>query len=987
VGLIVVAAPVVASAAFNPIPDDGDFAPFLCDGEPAWDPVQDASGGTNHRDTVGDSTSPAASRTASSTHLYLRLRLDDDPRQSANKLKPFGWGFLFDVPPLNFSDGDPSTNTYDYLMHLEGGSGSDGTLRLWSNEGQLDLDDPTAQAAGTLQWETEHNAPDAVWHVKQAPDAPVGNGAADYFLTIAIPWADLIPHGIAPDSVTVLWMGTSNSNQSINVDFVCHDGSGGTPNMSDVPSDPQPLDPGHDSDGDGVADIDDNCPYVDNGSQTDTDGDGIGDACDVEIVSPADGETTNETGPVATGTAAPGEDVDVYVDGVHVGTTTADANGDWSFDLSGELTSDGDYDITARTEDPAGTVAEDTVTVTIDRTPPALSIDSPSDGDTLGDDTFDVEGTAEPGAEVDVYVDGQHVGTTTADSNGDWSLEISVSGDGDYDIGVTATDEAGNETNEEITVTVSLDACSGTTTCDDDATCTPTGGGSYTCTCPSGYDDVNGDGTQCDDIDECAQGTDNCDALAGCTNTDGSYTCGSCPSGYEDTNGDGTQCDDIDECAAGTDNCGPMEVCTNTDGSYTCGNCPEGYEDVNGDGSQCDDIDECAEGTDTCDALVDCTNTDGSYTCGSCPAGYEDTNGDGTQCDDIDECDAGTDMCDALAGCTNTDGSYTCGSCPTGYEDVNGDGTECLVAVVITEPSDGDEVRTSTPTIRGTGEPGSTVDIYVDGDHVGTAQVDSNGEWSWTPDDPMGDGEVTVSAESTTDDGTVVTDSVTFTIDTDSEGVTITTDDGETTDDDTPTVEGTAEPGAEVEIVVDGEVVGTTTADENGNWSWTSDDALEDGDHTITARPSGGSDADGDTITVTIDTTAPDVTVDSHRDGDSVGEGTTTVSGTAEPGSTVDVYVDGEHVGTTTADEDGKWSLDVEIDGDGDHNIQVTASDEVGNSASVDLLVSVDTASRSLRVSGGGPVCSATPPAGPGSDHLWFVAFAGLLVVAIRRRQ
>ncbi len=40
----------------------------------------------------------------------------------------------------------------------------------------------------------------------------------------------------------------------------------------------QPL--GGDSDGDGVADDNDNCPDVQNPDQTDSDGNGIGDACD-----------------------------------------------------------------------------------------------------------------------------------------------------------------------------------------------------------------------------------------------------------------------------------------------------------------------------------------------------------------------------------------------------------------------------------------------------------------------------------------------------------------------------------------------------------------------------------------------------------------------------------------------------------------------------------------------------------------------------------
>ncbi len=41
-----------------------------------------------------------------------------------------------------------------------------------------------------------------------------------------------------------------------------------------------PLPPAMDADGDGVLDVDDNCPFVPNPDQLDTEGDGIGDACD-----------------------------------------------------------------------------------------------------------------------------------------------------------------------------------------------------------------------------------------------------------------------------------------------------------------------------------------------------------------------------------------------------------------------------------------------------------------------------------------------------------------------------------------------------------------------------------------------------------------------------------------------------------------------------------------------------------------------------------
>lgn len=249
---LVLLLPTDADAAFDPIPDDDEFVPFMCGDEPAWDPYRDASGGTDHRDPVGDAERPAALRTADDDYLYLRMRLDGDPRRDDDSLRSFGWGYLFDAPPSNFDDDDPATNTYDFLLHLEGGGGTDGTLRFRSNEGQEETDDPTVPAAGDLMWETEHNDPDPIWHVKEAPEEPVGSEPSDWWLTVAVPWDDLEPHGITPDGIAIVWMGSSNSNQAINVDFICHDGDvDPTPDMSSIGTDDEPLDPSYIDDDNG----------------------------------------------------------------------------------------------------------------------------------------------------------------------------------------------------------------------------------------------------------------------------------------------------------------------------------------------------------------------------------------------------------------------------------------------------------------------------------------------------------------------------------------------------------------------------------------------------------------------------------------------------------------------------------------------------------------------------------------------------------------
>jgi hypothetical protein len=141
------------------------------------------------------------------------------------------------------------------------------------------------------------------------------------------------------------------------------------------------------------------------------------------------------------------------------------------------------------------------------------------------------------------------------------------------------------------------------------------------CTCPAGYLDVNGDGTECELDLECE--TLVCDEAAQCVVEQGSVRC-QCPAGYDDPNGDGSACIEINECAQNLDDCAANATCTNTAGGFTC-TCPAGF---GGDGRTCSDLNECALGTDTCDAAATCTNTTGSYTC-ACPAGLV---GDGRSC-------------------------------------------------------------------------------------------------------------------------------------------------------------------------------------------------------------------------------------------------------------------------------------------------------------------------------------------------------------------
>ena len=134
------------------------------------------------------------------------------------------------------------------------------------------------------------------------------------------------------------------------------------------------------------------------------------------------------------------------------------------------------------------------------------------------------------------------------------------------------------------------------------------------------------------DLDECQdENLNTCDDEVGiCTNTIGGFEC-SCPtSGYLDVNGNGEECQDIDECSDDPNLCDSNAFCTNIPGSFIC-ECNDGFQ---GDGiNNCTDIDECSSSnSNNCDTLAPgstCMNTDGSYIC-DCPA-------INTRCDDGEE--------------------------------------------------------------------------------------------------------------------------------------------------------------------------------------------------------------------------------------------------------------------------------------------------------------------------------------------------------------
>ena len=185
---------------------------------------------------------------------------------------------------------------------------------------------------------------------------------------------------------------------------------------------------------------------------------------------------------------------------------------------------------------------------------------------------------------------------------------------------------------------------------------------------------------------------------------------------------------------------------------------------------------------------------------------------------------------------------------------------------------------------------------------------------------------------------------------------------GGLTNDNTPTIKGTAEAGIKVDIYDNGNFIGTTKANTNGNWEFTPSvsAALPDGKHSITAvveNALGVNSKPSNAANIDVDTVTPKPTIDSITDnveggvykGDVKGgltnDNRPVFEGTAEKGAFIELFDNGKVIGTTKAGEDGKWTIQPkEPMADGKHNMVVQATDLAGNRSRSDQTSSdVDT--------------------------------------------
>ncbi|MBG6762545.1 BapA prefix-like domain-containing protein [Pseudomonas aeruginosa] len=529
-------------------------------------------------------------------------------------------------------------------------------------------------------------------------------------------------------------------------------------------------------------------------------------------------------GSVLSGTAEAGVTI-VITDGNGnpIGQTSADANGNWSFTPGSQLPDGTVVNVVAR--DAAGNSSPAT-SITVDGVAPNAPVVEPSNGSELS-------GTAEPGSSVTLTDgNGNPIGQTTADANGNWSFTPSTPLPDGTVVNVVARDAAGNSSPP---ASVTVDAVAPAT-----PTVDPSNGTTLSGTAEPGSSVTLTDGNG---------------NPIGQVTADGSGNWTYTPS---TPIANGTVVNVVAQDAAG--NSSPPATVT-VDSSAPPAPVINPSNGV------------VISGTAEAGATVTLTDAGGN------PIGQVTADGSGNW-----SFTPGTPLANGtVIVATATD--------PTGNTGPQAATTVDVVAppAPVVDPSNG-------TTLSGTAEAGAKV-ILTDGsgNPIGETTADGSGNWTFTPGTPLANGTVVNAvaqdpAGNTGPQGSTTVDAVAP---------------------NTPVVNpsngnllnGTAEPGSTVTLTDgNGNPIGQTTADGSGNWSFTPGSQLPNG----TVVNVTASDAAGNTsapATTTVDSSLPSIPQVDPSNG-------SVISGTADAGNTI-IITDGNGnpIGQVTADGSGNWSF------------------------------------------------------------------------------
>ena len=293
-----------------------------------------------------------------------------------------------------------------------------------------------------------------------------------------------------------------------------------------------------------------------------------------------------------------------------------------------------------------------------------------------------------------------------------------------------------------------------------------------------------------------------------------------------------------------------------------------------------------------------------------------------------------------------------------------------------------------TPTLHGNieGGDGLVMQVYANTEYLGSVMISEGGDWEFTTKQLQADSKYTFELLLKDPVSSEILVSMPYTIITTETGMDALhapeidgiwddagnaqgpVHNGDTTDDASPTIFGKADADSLVVILDNGKAIGSVTADDKGNWTFTPGTDLADGQHDITAVTQ---DADGhqsqpsDAIDFTIDTsglgpTGPDAATDIQL-WDDVGDiqgyitndtvtddNKPTLSGNATAGDIVYVYDGKTEIGSVLVQPNGIWSFEPGLSLlDGPHSFTTVVKDVLGNQSAESAAINftVDTVS------------------------------------------
>jgi large repetitive protein len=691
---------------------------------------------------------------------------------------------------------------------------------------------------------------------------------------------------------------------------------------------------------------------------------------------------TSHVNPRIIGTADPNSMITIRLDpnGVAavLGTTFADGAGNWSFTFASSDLAEGDNIIDVLATDSAGNTNDSTeLTITIEtaiNTPVGLDLTDASDlGDLNNDDltsltTATITGTADSSSTIYVRVNGTVVGSTTSDVGGNWTYTFDGVDDlieGTNIIDAYAEDDVGNVSTYSTDLIIVLDTSVAIPAVPDLIDASDSGASSVDNYTSETNPTIAGSCEVGATILIHLNGNDSFDTITD-DDSDGLWS-------YTFAGG-------LNASSSGTDN--SIKI-AQRDAAGNAGAYGATLTVTLDDAADTPSTPDLLAITDSGDADDDnLTNQAQAIITGTIEANsslqiFIDQGGGPNLIDTISETliasgtwtytlsmghlAEGTNQITVIATDKADNVSASSAALIINFDiTVNQPGLPDLVPASDTGDADDDDVTfDETPTFIGACDPNCHVTIRVDGESINTIDADAGGNWTYTfaqGEIQTGVHQIDVVVVDPAGNQSVPSDNLTLWLNVeptqpaapnlqyDSDSGSIHTDN--LTNVTTPIIDGKADPLNTVHVYVDGNLIGDAPADANGFWEYTfADGALSEAENVvtiITEDSSGKRSAVSYSLSITIDTTAPDAPIPDLAPGSDTGtsdtdnltsDETATIQGITEPSAWIDLYHSDTFIAQLIATTNGAWSYTFApgVMVEGDNLIYVILTDVAGN--------------------------------------------------------